>query len=234
MNKLQFAVLASGSKANAVYVQPGNDTGFLLDCGLSKPMLKKRLRIIGKTFDDVSGAFITHSHGDHDNMITSNSLPWRSGCFKFSRGIDYFDDECKVARFRLHHGDCRCYGFRVDYKGMSLAYVVDTEYVPEESLQYLIDLDAIIIEANYRESFLQDYPNHVHGCPAARHLSNEQATCILSTINSPRLKHVVMAHVSSRNNTPAFAWNAGQAGAPQAQVLVAEQDMPSRMITLMN
>lgn len=232
MNKLQFAVLASGSKGNAVAVLPGGPpTGFLLDCGLSRPVFEKRLIMISKSIGDIAGAFITHNHPDHDNRITSCSLPWA----KRIHALKVYEfGSLRVIPFRLAHGDCPCYGFRVDYKGMSLAYVVDTEYVPEESLQYLFDLDAIIIEANYRESFLQDYPNHVHGDPAARHLSNEQATCILSIINSPRLKHVVMAHVSSRNNTPAFVWNAGKAGAPQAQVLVAEQDMPSKMITLMN
>ena len=237
MSKLQFAVLASGSKGNAVYVQPGNIPGFLLDCGLSKPELERRLKMIGKTINDVRGAFITHAHGDHYNMITSSSLPWRRNCFSLRLGIDYFNDDCKITHFRLSHGDCPCYGFRVDYKGMSLAYVVDTEYVPEESLQYLIDLDAIIIEANYREEILLSRRQNTAGLfgnPAARHLSNEQATCILSIINSPRLKHVIMAHGSSRNNTPAFAWNAGKAGAPQAEVLVAMHDRPSKMITLMN
>jgi hypothetical protein len=115
--------------------------------------------------------------------------------------------------------------------------VVDNNYVPEESLEYLLDLDAIIIETNYREEILRSrsYGNqYIYGDPTARHLSNEQAACILSTINSPRIKHVVMVHVSSRNNTPDFAWNAGKAGAPQASVVVAEQDMPTKTITLMS
>jgi phosphoribosyl 1,2-cyclic phosphodiesterase len=236
MNKLQFAVLASGSRGNAVYVQPGNDTGFLIDCGLSKPVLEKRLKMVGKTLDDVRGAFITHSHGDHHHVQCVARLGWRKTYFYHSFP-HWFNVHTKITPFRLSHGDCPCYGFRIDYSGMSLAYVVDTDYVPEESLEYLLDLDAIIIETNYREEILRSrsYGNqYIYGDPTARHLSNEQAACILSTINSPRIKHVVMVHVSSRNNTPDFAWNAGKAGAPQASVVVAEQDMPTKTITLMS
>lgn len=234
MNKLQFAVLASGSTGNAVYVQPGNDTGFLLDCGLSKPVLKKRLKIIGKTINDVSGAFITHSHGDHNNLTASRSLPWNRRFYSYRTGTDYFNDKCKITHFKLAHGDCPCYGFRVDYNDLSIAYLVDTEYIPEESLQYLFDLDAIIIESSYRERMLKESGGTVYGNVGDRHLSNEQATCVLGCINSNRLKYVIMAHISSRLNTKAFAYNAGKEGAPQAEVIVAEQDKPIKMITLMS
>ena len=236
MSKLQFSVLASGSRGNAVYVQPGDRPGFLLDCGLSKQVLTKRLKMIGKTLDDVDGAFITHLHGDHYYIQCVARLGWRKTYFHHS-SPHWFNVHTKITPFRLSHGDCQCYGFRVDYSGMSLAYVVDNNYVPEESLEYLLDLDAIIIEANYRKETLRSrsYSNqYIYGDPAARHLSNDQATCTLSTINSSRLKNVIMAHVSSRNNTPAFARNAGRAGAPQAEILVADQDMPTKMITMMN
>ena len=231
MSKLQFAVLASGSRGNAVYVQPGSGPGFLLDCGLSKSALSKRLKIIGKTIDDVAWAFMTHEHIDH----------WNSSCVMgivASLGVHHVHGSRRmflgatITPFELSHGDCPCYGFRVDYKGLSMAYLVDTKYVPEESLPYLFNLDAVIIEANYREGKVIVYPGY--GRPEERHMSNEQAACTLGLINSDRLKHVVMAHGSSRNNTEAFALNAGKAGAPQAQVLVARHDQPTKMITLMN
>jgi phosphoribosyl 1,2-cyclic phosphodiesterase len=230
MSKLQFSVLASGSKGNAVAVFPGNGPGFLLDCGLSKKVLKKRLEIIGKNLEDISGSIITHLHGDHCHHQCALSFGWRKTCWE--HGVPFWYFGTKITPFELSHGGCPCHGFRVDYEGMSLAYLVDTEYVPEESLPYLFDLDAIIIEANYRKDMVIIYPGY--GRPEERHLSNEQAACTLDLINTKRLKHVVMAHGSSRNNTPAFSWNAGKAGAPQAEVLVAKQDRPTKMITLMS
>lgn len=229
MSKLQFSVLASGSRGNAVAVLPGGEKGFLLDCGLGMTVLKKRLELIGKSISDISGSMITHLHGDHHHYQSVMSFGWRKT--HWHHGVSFWYFGTKITPFALHHGDCPCHGFRIDYQGMSIAYLVDTEYVPEESLPYLFDLDAIIIEANYRESMVVVYPGY--GDPTARHLSNEQAACTLGLINSKRLKHVIMAHGSSRNNTPAFAWNAGKAGVPQAQVLVAEQDRPTKMITLM-
>jgi phosphoribosyl 1,2-cyclic phosphodiesterase len=242
MSKLQFSVLASGSKGNAAAVFPDGKTGFLLDCGLSKKVLKKRLGLIGKSIDDIYRTFVTHHHGDHYNesgISATQSKGYRIPGHPYqSSNKDVFKcSGCDITPFELSHGDCPCHGFRVDYKGMSMAYLVDTEYVPEESLPYLFDLDAIIIEANYREQILRsrvDQYQYIYGDPTARHLSNEQAACILSLINSKRLKYVIMAHGSSRNSTPAFARNAGKTGAPQAQVLVAEQDRPTKMITLMS
>ena len=234
MSKLQFAVLASGSKGNAVAVFPGDGPGFLLDCGLSQKVLQKRLEIVGKNLEDIQGAFITHHHGDHFNGSGLSGMSWIRSIFTQVPANPADDiDGCMIKGFKLSHGDLPCHGFRVDYKEMSFAYLVDTEYVPEESLKYLFDLDAIIIEANYRENMIKGRSN-IHGDPTSRHLSNEQAACVLGLINSTRLKHVIMAHGSSRNNTPAFACNAGTWGAPQAQVLWSEQDRPTKMITLMS
>jgi len=231
MNRLQFSALASGSKGNAVAVFPGDGKGFLLDCGLSNKELNRRLTMINKKCDDIAWVLMTHCHRDHWRYETvmsgsqSISSWWNDGYTKSICGAS-------VTAFRLKH-DVQCFGFRVEYNGINIAYVTDTAYIPEESMEYLFDLDALIIEANYREQILSNYPEYVHGDPASRHLSNEQVSCILSTVNSPRLKHVVLTHLSDRFNTPAFASNAGVAGASRASVIVSGQDNPTKIITIM-
>lgn len=233
MNKLQFSVLASGSRGNAVAVFPGNGPGFLLDCGLTGKELDRRLRMINKKRDELKCTFATHTHKDHFNLKLKDKQPgitWIFTCH--SHGFDYdLLHGCRLISFGLEH-DVECFGFRVEYNGINIAYVTDTAYIPEESLQHLLDLDALVIEANYREKLLAESQDQ-YGRPSSRHLSNEQVTCILKTVNSPRLKHVVLTHLSSRYNTQSFAHNAGVNGAPQANVIVSEQDQPTKMITIM-
>lgn len=231
MNKLQFSVLASGSRGNAVAVFPGDGPGLLLDCGLTGKELDKRLTRIDKKRDDIAWALMTHCHRDHWRCETA-----MSGSQSISSWWDDGLTQCfcgaRVTAFRLTH-DVECFGFRVEYNGINIAYVTDTAYIPEGSLQYLLDLDALIIEANYREELLAESQDQ-HGDPASRHLSNEQVSCIIDTVNSPRLKHVVLTHLSSRSNTSAFAYNAGVKGAPQSTVTVSGQDKPIKMITIFN
>lgn len=232
MNKLQFSVLASGSRGNAVAVFPGDGPGFLLDCGLSGKELDRRLAMINKERSLLKWAFATHIHKDHFNPRLKDKRPGITWTFTVhSHGYDYdLLHGCRLVTFGLEH-DAECFGFRVEYNGINIAYVTDTAYVPEESLEYLFDLDALIIEANYREKLLAESQNQ-YGNPVSRHLSNEQVSSILEAVSSPRLKHVVLTHLSSRFNTPAFAFNAGVCVAQQATITVSCQDKPTKMITI--
>lgn len=233
MNKLQFSVLASGSRGNAVAVFPGNGPGFLLDCGLTGKELDRRLAMIDNDRNDIAFACVTHAHKDHCNwsLKNRNDRMIRLYTDHTGWGGQWFLSGVYITSFALLH-DVECFGFRVEYNGINIAYVTDTAYIPEESLQYLLNLDALVIEANYREKLLAESQDQ-YGRPSSRHLSNEQVSCILKTVSSPRLKHVVLTHLSNRFNTPAFARNAGVEGAPQATVTVSVQDKPTKMITIM-
>lgn len=229
MNKLQVSVLASGSTpGNAVAIIPGDGPAFLLDCGLSMAAIKSKMtKLIGKEPSCIKAAYITHLHGDH---LRASSYPWEI-IVNHKHGVPYQQDSCKITPFALAH-DIPCHGFRVEKNGLNIGYVTDTVLIPEQSLPYLFDLDLLIIEANYRPELTYDV-EQVYGAPDCRHLSNKQAACIIGLVNSNRLKYVVMSHLSSRHNSPAFACNAGKQGAPQAEIIISG-DVPTKLITLMN
>ena len=66
----RFTVLASGSSANASFLQTTSG-GILIDCGLGPRELGQRLAVIGATWSNVDAIVLTHTHGDH---IKSASL----------------------------------------------------------------------------------------------------------------------------------------------------------------
>ena len=69
--------------------------------------------------------------------------------------------------------------------------------------------DALVLECNHDLDMLQngDYPFPLKQRIAGRfgHLHNEAAGELLSRVDTSRLKHLLAAHLSKQNNTPALA-----------------------------
>jgi phosphoribosyl 1,2-cyclic phosphodiesterase len=221
---LRVTVLGSGSRGNAVAVTRGNGN-LLLDCGFSKKEIYKRLEIAGMG-SDADLCLITHRHLDHSRSAESFNSVFFDACWERpARALNWMD--CVITPFDLVH-DVPCVGFRIDYGRVSIAYLVDFSEIPEESMKYLLGLDLVVIESNHEESMIS--PDDF-GHPE-RHLSNRQMSCILQTINGENLKHVVLAHLSRRNNTQKFAEIAAREAVPRAEIIVAEQDYPTKTITI--
>lgn len=60
----RFTVLASGSSGNAALLEV-NGFGLLVDCGLHSRFLSARLAAVGRSWEHVHAAVLTHTHGDH-------------------------------------------------------------------------------------------------------------------------------------------------------------------------
>lgn len=60
----RFTVLASGSSGNAALLE-ANGFGLLIDCGIHARFLSARLAAIGRSWEHVHAAVLTHTHGDH-------------------------------------------------------------------------------------------------------------------------------------------------------------------------
>ena len=70
-------------------------------------------------------------------------------------------------------------------------------------------LDALVIECNHDLDLLwnSDYPHRLKERIAGKfgHLDNDAAARLLQSIDCTRLAHLVAAHLSRQNNTPALA-----------------------------
>jgi len=61
---MEISVIASGSNGNCCLVED-KDVSVLIDAGKSGSEIEGRMRILGKSLEDVDGIFITHEHSDH-------------------------------------------------------------------------------------------------------------------------------------------------------------------------
>ncbi len=99
--------------------------------------------------------------------------------------------------------------------GLSRAAVVtDLGSAPPEVAEALLGLDALVLEFNHDLRMLVDgpYPPALKARIRSRvgHLSNAQSAALLMQLVNPGLRHVVLAHLSEHNNTPALAERAAE------------------------
>src|SRR5437773_8953338 len=62
------SVLGSGSRGNATFVKTER-VRLLIDAGMSRKEIAKRLEAIGEDPDGIDAVLITHEHGDHSGGL---------------------------------------------------------------------------------------------------------------------------------------------------------------------
>ena len=73
---MQVAVLASGSKGNATFIEM-EGVKLLVDAGISTRRIKQELSNLGVDIADLDGIFITHEHIDHVKGLATLSKKYR-------------------------------------------------------------------------------------------------------------------------------------------------------------
>ncbi len=225
---LRFRSLASGSSGNATLVEAFDGlqrTRVLLDCGLGWRQLDERLARAGLAPSELDAIFITHEHGDHVGcalMVAARfGTPlWASaGTFAALRSSE-LPPSLHVARDGqvLAIGGLQIRPFTVPHDANEplqlscsdgdrvLGLLTDLGHVTSHVLRQLAGCHALMLESNHCPDLLarSAYPpflkRRVGG--AHGHLSNAQAADALARLHHPRLRTVVGAHLSERNNRP--------------------------------
>ncbi len=243
---LRFACLGSGSRGNALVVESGT-TRLLVDCGFSASETRRRLGRLGLAPDDLTGVLVTHEHGDHIRGVAA--LARRHGLRVWAthgtaRALEAEDlamtriavdtpfavDGLQVQPFPVPHDAREPCQFVFSDGHRRLGMLTDTGAVTPHIRRRLADCQALVLECNHDPDMLASgpYPDALKARVGGRfgHLSNAQAGELLAAVAGPRLTHVVAAHLSEKNNTPALARAAlGAAlGCSSEWIAVAEQD----------
>ncbi len=248
---LRFCSLASGSSGNATLVEAFDGlhrTRVLIDCGLGWRQLDQRLARAGLSAADLDAIFLTHEHGDHVGCALAVAARfgtplWASaGTFAALRAAE-LPPSVQLARDGqpLAIGGLQLRPFTVPHDAQEplqlscsdgdrvLGLLTDLGHVTPHVLRQLAGCHALMLESNHCPELLarSHYPPFLKRRVGGQHghLSNAQAADALAALRHPRLRTVVGAHLSERNNRPALVGQAlaGALGCGADEVLLASR-----------
>lgn len=225
---MRFASLGSGSEGNGLVVEAAG-TRILIDCGFSVRDTVTRLARIGLEPESLTAILVTHEHADHIGGVPAFAARYGISVWAtfgtFAAVASKFDGMDKIYGFDSHGafaiGALEIHPIRVPHDARE-----PTQFVVGDGahrLGVLTDLgvstphvesslggcDAMVLECNHDLDMLEasDYPRPLKDRISGRfgHLHNEASAEILTRIDTTKLKHLIAAHLSKSNNTPAKA-----------------------------
>lgn len=222
MNKLNYAVISSGSKANS-YIFESNNSLYVIDNGFSLKEFKKRVIALGFDYNNIKGIFVTHSHSDHLKGVSKLSLDLKipvyahseiKGNFYKHMKIEpdkrYEIDKLDIVTFKLSHDSKNpkeiplSYSIKIDNQRFTL--ITDTGVITSEIYNLCKNSDILFIESNYNTDLLENgtYNDFLQDRIKWTHLSNTQTIDFLNDLSKEKdcnISDVYLIHISENNNS---------------------------------
>lgn len=252
---MQFTVLASGSKANALYVE-NQEAALLVDCGLSGKECLARLTARNLAAAKIKGIVLTHEHQDHvrgvQYLAKSLNIPvltsaktWKKSklkgeCLNLRSELPIDFAGFQIRPFSISHDAVDPLAVVLQAGADRLGYCTDLGQVNAMVYDNLQGCTALILESNHDPDMLNQgpYPGWLKQRVASvkGHLSNQSALDLLERVCQPQLRLVVAAHISQVNNSLDIllnAWRRRLSGlASPINMLVAHQDGGTPLVNL--
>jgi phosphoribosyl 1,2-cyclic phosphodiesterase len=226
---MRFASLGSGSSGNCMVIEQAS-TRLLLDCGFSIKETIARLERLLLAPEDISGILVTHEHDDHakgafklaeklnipvwlshgTHVMTSRYMP------KSPIQINIVDshtafaiDDIQITPFPVPHDAREPTQFVFSDGQNKLGVLTDVGDITPHIKQMLNGCEALVLECNHDLSMLEQGP-YSHALKKRvggnlGHLDNASSAKLLAQLDNSKLKHIVAAHLSAKNNTHALA-----------------------------
>ncbi|MFH6567596.1 MBL fold metallo-hydrolase [Pseudomonas kulmbachensis] len=222
---MRFAVLGSGSQGNGTLITSDN-TYVLVDCGFSLRETERRLARLGVSAHQLSAILVTHEHADHVHGVGLLSRRYNLPVY-MSRGTQ------RGMRKPLEPAGYVAGGETLQIGALTISVTLvahdaqePTQYVFSDGkrrfglltdlgsycagvLDSYSNLDALMIEANHCRDLLArgHYPAFLKQRVGGQegHLNNHQAASLVAELGWQDLQHLVLAHLSSKNNLPQLA-----------------------------
>lgn len=225
---LRVRVLASGSSGNATLFSSGR-THVLVDCGLAARSLTHALCAEGVEPHALAAVFVTHEHSDHVRGLRVFMKKLHVPLFVAPECIEtdnFAELECPsleplegghtvtfgsvaVTPFLVPHDAACCFGFRVEAGGVKAALATDLGEPTALVRERLKGAHCQLVEFNHDLERLMagSYPLDVKIRVRGRlgHLSNEQASRLVSDTMDGETRVLYLMHLSKENNLPALA-----------------------------
>ena len=241
---LTLTTLASGSSGNCLLVSCGA-THLLVDVGISARRITRSLRELGLEPDQLSGVLITHEHTDHiaglatlsrqyDFPVYASHGTGRQLCYRlaaledrlrpFEPGVSFPVGDLEVASFPTLHDTPYSVGYSLTDGRHRAAVVTDLGLVTQDVLEGISGCHLLVAESNHDEDWVRSgpypYPLKQRILGDHGHLSNEAGGQLVCSAVAAGAVQVVLAHLSSENNTPARAYGTVSAALEGAGAVV--------------
>lgn len=221
---MRFVSLGSGSRGNATVIEAGA-TRLLLDCGFTVRELERRLSQVDIAAESLDAVLLTHEHQDHlrgaGALARRYGIPvWLThGTFRSPRLGGLPDPRLihshqapfqiggiEIAPYPVPHDAREPVQFVFRSGRSRLGILTDTGMITPHIVGMLASCTALLIECNHDTEMLANgpYPPPLQRRVGGRlgHLSNRQAADLLTCLDHARLEHLVVGHLSEKNNTP--------------------------------
>ena len=231
--KIKFISLASGSSGNCYYL--GTDKhGILIDAGIGIRTIKKELKEINVSLNNVCAVFITHDHADHIKAVghlgEKYNIPVystkeiheginKSYCMteKLSTSVHYINkdepmkiDEFKISAFEVPHDGTDNVGYCIEIGDKIFSFLTDLGHITETAAHYICKANYLILEANYDLEMLRmgPYPKYLKERISGPngHMSNTDTAEFLAENINENLKYIWLCQLSKDNNHPELAY----------------------------
>ena len=208
---IQFITHASGSTGNLYQVISG-DQSLIIDPGVPIRKIKQFLKFKLST---VSGALISHSHGDHSKAVhglakfgvdcwmtepTASALKFDGHRLRLIQIHKQFKvGQFNVVAFATQHDCAGSVGFLISDGTEKLLFATDTFYIRSR----FRSLDIIAIECNYSQQTLAAWLHPVRKKRLyTSHFSLEAVLEFLKANNTDSLREIHLIHMSKENADP--------------------------------
>ncbi len=227
---ITVSVLGSGSRGNATFIKTER-VRLLIDAGMSRKEMAKRLESIGEDPDGIDAVLITHEHTDHagglkmllKDLPVEAFLTWgtirsiQAHQFELSgskivtvrAGEPFQVGDVEVFPFRVPHDAADPVAFSIRCAGVKITQLTDIGYIPDAVAERLSGSQILILESNHDLEMLRvgPYPWNLKQRLMGRygHLSNTAVSRFIREQYDGAAEHVLLAHLSTKNNHPEIA-----------------------------
>ncbi|MCR5789987.1 MAG: MBL fold metallo-hydrolase [Lachnospiraceae bacterium] len=231
---MELCSIASGSSGNCIYAGTSS-TQLLIDAGISGKRIETGLHSLGLKPEDINGILITHEHSDHIGGLGVIARRYEIPIYATKGTIEAVKaiktlGEIPEALFReiqteepfsirditikpllVSHDAAEPVAYRLQNGPHSVGVLTDLGCYDEKTIAHFQDVEALLIEANHDVNMLQvgrRYPyalkRRILGDKG--HLSNEHCGQLLCKLLHPKLREILLGHLSMENNLPELAF----------------------------
>jgi phosphoribosyl 1,2-cyclic phosphodiesterase len=252
---VRVASLGSGSRGNATLLSAGGSS-VLVDCGFGLREVQRRAAALDFDLAQIDAILVTHEHSDHCSgvaalarrlqipvYLTHGTLA--SGRVENCPELRLFDGGARlqigaltVQSVTVPHDAREPVQYCVEHEARRVGILTDLGSVTPHVCRAFGQCDLLMLEFNHDRRMLAEgpYPPSLKRRVGGDwgHLSNTQAIELLAQVNLERLRNLVIAHTSEKNNSRASIEALLESSFPglRERTVWAEQDQGFAWINL--